>query len=156
MRFLGNPFHVMVIHFPVALWPAHWCFHVFARWLPPGMAAPAGFWVLAAGTAVGWIAALFGLADLLALSPTGGTPFRNALIHGGVNGSVLLGFTVLFGLELPRYPAIVHGSAALVIEAALLALLGIGNHFGGSVIWERMPAGVAASEDKARRVPGRN
>ncbi len=144
MRFLGHPVHVMLVHFPVALWPAHWCFHVFARWLPPGLAGPGAFWLLAGGTGVGWLAALAGLTDLVPLSRTGGRPLARGLAHAAINGTVLLAFTVLLGLELPRYPGIAHGTGALVAEAALLALLGAGNHFGGAVIWERMPADTPA------------
>ncbi len=135
----------MLIHFPVALWPAHWCFHVFARWLPAGLAGVAGFWVLTAATAGGWLAALAGLADLIPLSRAGGRPLNLALVHGSLNGTVLLAFTVLWGLEWTRYPGIVHRPGALVAEAAALALLFAGNHFGGAVIWERMPAEAPAA-----------
>ena len=144
MRFLGHPVHVMLVHFPVALWPAHWCFHVFARWLPPGLAGPGAFWLLAGGTGVGWLAAVAGLADLIPLSRTGGRPLSRALMHAAINGSVLLAFTVLVELEWPHYPAIAHGTRTLVAEGAVLALLGAGNHFGGAVIWERMPGDVPA------------
>ncbi len=144
MRLLGHPVHVMLIHFPVALWPAHWCFHVFAHWLPPGLAGTAGFWVLVGGTGAGWLAALAGLSDLIPLSRTGGRLLNLALTHAAINGFVLLAFTVLLGLEWPRYPGISHGPGALVLEGAVLVLLGAGNHFGGTVIWERMPAEAPA------------
>ncbi len=140
MRVLGHPVHVMLVHFPVALWPAHWLFHCLAQWLPTGVAGAAGFWLLASGTALGWVAACFGVADLLSLTRRGGEPLTSALIHGSINGSVLLAFTLIVALEWPHYPEIAHGTRALVLEGALLAVLGVGNYFGGAVIWNRMPA----------------
>lgn len=39
-------------------------------------------------------------------------------------------FTVLLGLEMPRYPAIAHGVAFKMIEGLLLAVLVVGKFFG--------------------------
>ncbi len=141
MRLLGHPVHVMLIHFPVALWPAHWGFHLLAGRLPVGLAGAAGFWLLVAGTGLGWLAAACGGMDLIALSQ--GEDRRmvtGAWQHGLVNGTVLLGFTVLLGLELPRYPQVTHGPAFLAVEAALLAVLTVGNYLGGRLVWAARPA----------------
>jgi uncharacterized membrane protein len=141
MRLFGHPLHIMLIHFPVALWPAHAALHFFAGVLPAGVSAVAGFWLLAAGVGLGWLAALCGAADLLALDrEKDPRQFNAALLHALFNGSTLLGFTVLFALEYARYPAIAHGHAFLFPEAALLALLFVGNYFGGAVVWRKTPA----------------
>ena len=137
MRLFGHPVHVMLVHFPIALWPAHWGFHLLAGRLPAGLAGVAGFWLLAVGTAIGWLAAVAGSMDLFALSQARDQKaFAGAWRHGAVNGSVLLGFTVLLGLEMPRYPDLVHGTVFLVIEAVLLILLGLGNYLGGTLVWK--------------------
>jgi len=128
----------MLVHFPVALWPAHWGFHVASRWLPPGLAGPAGFWLLLAGTAVGWLAAVCGLADAVTFrAKADSARLGRALWHGGVNGGVLLGFSVLLGLEWPRYPEISHGPASLAGEALLLAAMLAGNYLGGGIDWRK-------------------
>ena len=62
-----------------------------------------------------------------------------AINHAVINGSVLLGFTCLCAIEIPRYPAIEHGPGWLAIEVLLLIALGVGNYFGGEVIWGESP-----------------
>jgi uncharacterized membrane protein len=130
----------MIVHFPIALWPAHTGLHALASWLPTGVAGVAGFWLLAAGTAIGGLAALAGLTDVLALRRAGDEcRFDAAINHAVINGSVLLGFTCLCAIEIPRYPAIEHGPGWLAIEVLLLIALGVGNYFGGEVIWGESP-----------------
>ena len=127
----------MLVHFPVALWPAHAGLHAFAAQLPAGVSAIAGFWLLAAGTALGWLAALAGAADLLGLWREQDKPrLASALPHGLINGSVVTGFTVLFAMEYAHYPAIAHGAAFLAVEAGLIFAMFAGNYFGAAVIWK--------------------
>lgn len=133
---LGHPVHVMLIHFPIALWPAHFGLHLFAGFLPAQVSAIAGFWTLAAGVALGWLAAAFGAWDLASLSPESERDkFNAAITHAVVNGIVLVGFTVFAGYEWSRYPVIQHSAVFLVGEGALLAAMMVGNYFGGAVVW---------------------
>ena len=136
MRLFGHPVHVMLIHFPVALWPAHWLLHLLAGKLPAGVGPVAAFWLLAAGCGIGWLAALAGAADLLALSRENDERRLNtALIHAGVNGTALVGFTALAAMECAAYPVVAHGVGFLAGEAILLIALFAGNYFGGSLVW---------------------
>jgi uncharacterized membrane protein len=138
VKLLGHPLHPMVIHFPVALWPAHALLHVFSGRLPPGVAAVAGFWVLAAGTTAGWLAAYLGALDLKDMvNECDPRRLRTGLVHAGVNGLVLVGFTAILALEYARYPRTGHGAGFLAGEFALLAALGLGNYFGGELVWGR-------------------
>ncbi len=139
MKVRGHPVHVMLIHFPVALWPAHAGLHLFASRLPAGVAGIAGFWLLAAGTGLGWLAALCGASDLLALAKAGDARLSPAINHALVNGSVVVGFTGLLVAEIPRYPAIAHGPGFLSLEVALLLALGVGNYLGGEIVWGKRP-----------------
>jgi uncharacterized membrane protein len=126
----------MLIHFPVALWPAHFGLHLFAAQLPANVSAIGGFWLLAAGTILGWMAACFGLFDLVGLArDPGSDQFRDGLVHSIVNGTALAGFTVLAATEYPRYPAIHHHAGFLLVEAALLVAMFTGNYFGGAIVW---------------------
>ncbi|MFT3867694.1 MAG: DUF2231 domain-containing protein [Nibricoccus sp.] len=128
----------MLIHFPVALWPAHAGLHIFASKLPSGMAAVTGFWLLIAGTALGWLAALAGVSDLLGILKENSPPKTSrGFIHASVNGSVLVAFTTIAIMEYAHFPTISHGAAFLIAEGALLAAMGIGNFFGGSLIWQQ-------------------
>lgn len=138
MRFLGHPVHVMLIHFPVALWPAHFFLNVFAGWLPTGAASAAGFWLLAAGTGIAWMAAIPGLADAIKIQQEGGARrVRQAVIHGAINGTVLLGFSGMLAMEWSGYPGPPHGFWLLGVEGLLLVGLFAGNYFGGSLVWEQ-------------------
>ncbi|HWA87764.1 MAG TPA: DUF2231 domain-containing protein [Opitutus sp.] len=151
LRFLGHPVHVMLIHFPVALWPAHFALHVFAHILPAAVSAIGGFWLLAAGTILGWLAAGCGALDLFAIwsSPDDGSR-RPATIHACVNGSVLAGFTILAALEYNHYPAIQPTAAFLAVEAVLLLAMFVGNHFGGDVVWRDPPRGDSVPPGQTR------
>jgi uncharacterized membrane protein len=123
----------MLIHFPVALWPAHGFLHLFSSQLPAGISAIAGFWLLAAGTAHGWTAAFCGAADLLAIwRKQDRTRLASGLTHGLINGTVLIAFMSLFVVEYARYPAIAHGTAFLGIEGLLVLAMFLGNYFGAS------------------------
>ncbi len=136
MRLFGHPVHVMLVHFPVALWPAHLALHLGASRLPAGVAAIAGFWLLAAATILGWLAAACGAMDLAALARTNDAArFRSAGVHALVNGLALLGFTAIASFEYRDYPAIAHGPAALTVEAGLVLALFAGNYFGAKVVW---------------------
>ncbi len=135
-RVLGHPVHAMLIHFPVALWPAHFALHLAAAHLPEATAVLIGFWLLVAGAALGWLAAVCGAIDLLALAQENNPArLRTGLIHASINGGALLGFTTLAVLEAARYPAVHHGPVFLTTEAALLTLMLLGNYFGGALIW---------------------
>lgn len=136
MRFFGHPVHVMLVHFPIALWPAHWGFHLLSHRLPEGLAGGAGFWLLLGGVVLGWLAAGAGFLDLI-VSDQADKNFSlaGAWRHGVVNGSVLLGFTILLGLERSTYPVVTHGPVFLVIEGVFLVLLGLGNYLGGLLVW---------------------
>jgi uncharacterized membrane protein len=126
----------MLVHFPVALWPAHACLHIFSAQLPSGAAATVGFWLLLVGTILGWLSAFLGLGDLLDLRRKNKlSQLSNGLIHALVNGVVLNGFTAILALEYRAFPAISHGGAFLIGEVALLLAMGLGNYFGGAVIW---------------------
>lgn len=136
MHFRGHPLHVMLIHFPVALWPAHAALHGFSHQLPAGVAGAAGFWCLAAGTGLGGLAAGCGLVDLLGLQREGDSRrLRDGLWHALFNGTVLVAFTGILAVEYPSYPAIAHGPGFLGFEVLLLVVLGCGNYFGGEIVW---------------------
>ncbi len=142
MRVLGHPVHAMLLHFPVALWPAHWLLHVFASRLPPAVAAVGGFWVLAAGTGLGCLAAFFGACDLVGIWREGDEKrLATGLVHGTVNGCVLAGFGGLLAAEYLHYPSISHGTAFLAVELALLVAMAAGNYFGGALVWGNPAAG---------------
>lgn len=144
MRLFGHPIHVMLVHFPVALWPAHAALHAFGARLPEGTPLVA-FWLLVVATAVAWLAVICGVVDLMALAAGPETAaFRSGLVHAAINGTVTLAFTVILALENAAYPNIHHGRAFLVTEVSVLILLFVGNYFGGAMVWPKSPAADVA------------
>jgi uncharacterized membrane protein len=138
VRLLGHPVHVMLVHFPVALWPAHLSLHLLATRLPDGAAVAVGFWLLVAGTGLGLLAALAGLSDLVILAQAGDRDrLRHGLTHAVINGGTLAGFTVLTALEYASFPSIRHDAGFLSVEAALLGAMAVGNYFGGTLVWPK-------------------
>ena len=87
--------------------------------------------------ALGWLAAIFGLSDLMALGRENRAQLSNGLIHAIVNGSTLGGFTVILILEYGAFPAIAHGAGFLTGEAALIIVMFAGNYFGGAMVWSQ-------------------
>jgi len=135
MRILGHPVHVMVIHFPIALWPAHWVLHVLSTMLPPG-ALFVAFWLLVAGTAFGWLAALAGVLDLMELFRGSDVAAQRAgLYHAAINGLVVAAFTALALWEYASYPATRSSAPMLIAEAVVIAAMFVGNFFGGKMVW---------------------
>ncbi|MFT3784287.1 MAG: DUF2231 domain-containing protein [Nibricoccus sp.] len=125
----------MLIHFPIALWPAHAGLHLCTRILPAGTEVVA-FWLLAVGTVLGWLAAFAGMSDVLRELKTGlPWPPSRVIAHAAVNGSVLTGFTALAAWETKTYPHLIIGWVALSIELALLVTMVAGNYLGGALVW---------------------
>ena len=147
MRLFGHPVHVMLVHFPIGLWPAHVALQLFAAKLPAG-ADQAAFWLLVAGCCLAWVAALCGAADLVALSATPERrAWRSALTHAVINGTVTAAFTGIAVVEYAAFPAVHHSGWLLAGEIVLLGLLFVGNFFGGAVVWNAPPPrAVRASE----------
>jgi uncharacterized membrane protein len=139
MRLFGHPIHVMLVHFPIALWPAHAAVHAFSSHLPDGSELVA-FWLLVAATALAWLAMICGAVDLMSLALAPGRPsFRLGLIHAAINGTVTIAFTLLLAMENAAYPNIHHGHGVLLVELGLLILMFVGNFFGGAIVWSMQP-----------------
>lgn len=144
--------HVMLVHFPVALWPAQWALHAGSRWLPVGTEA-AAYWLLAAGGAIGWLAMITGALDWVELARAGDSrKLRDASRHALLNGTVLAGFSIEAVREGLSYPAITVGPGPQAAEAGLLVVLAIGNYFGGAVVWRgrNETASKASADDPAQ------
>jgi uncharacterized membrane protein len=133
-KFLSHPIHVMLIHFPMALFPVGFIFD-FLSWLKDDkMFAIFGFYCMGIGLAAGVAAAAFGLADFLKL-PDDQTIRTKAVIHAGINILVVFVYLGLFIFRLPDYPDQKIVSLMLNIVNGVLVLgLIISAHFGGDLI----------------------
>src|SRR5688572_11723799 len=89
MKLFGHPIHMMLVHFPAALLPMDFlCSAAYLMYPESGLVA-AGFYAMMAGTVLGWLAVVSGTFDLLTVMKENENALKSALIHGGINGSVL-------------------------------------------------------------------
>jgi uncharacterized membrane protein len=111
LRAFGHPVHVLLIHFPLGLWPLVFPLEL-AGWLG-GWEAPwrLAFWANAAGVAAALPAAATGLIDLAGLK---GSPAAARVAN--LHMAVMLGAASLFGAELCFHPpgAAIAGPRAFV------------------------------------------
>src|ERR1043165_2064020 len=94
MKLFGHPIHLLLIHFPSALFPmdviCSICAILYHR---PGF-SEAAVYAEFGGVVIGWLAALAGIADVAGVMKHKPQALNRALIHGAVNAAVLTGFTV--------------------------------------------------------------
>jgi len=135
MKILGHPLHVILIHFPSALFPMDLACSVYAYNGGPAALTEAAFFASFGGVILGCVAAITGAFDLVEVVKDKPRSVKKALVHGGINAMVLLGFMVYTFIAFKHYPALRPDELSeLLIKTVLVILLGIGNFFGGSLI----------------------
>ncbi len=135
MKIFKHPIHIMLIHFPSALLPMDFvCYGLFYYTHQPSFAY-ASFYALFGAVVLGWAAALFGILDILKIPPGKTDALQKALIHGGINVSVIMVYTVLAYSAYKKYPTLADASLPLLIfKGVLVSFMIIGNYIGGSLI----------------------
>jgi uncharacterized membrane protein len=135
MKFLGHPLHVMMIHFPTALLPMDLILsYLFYRTGNESFGA-AAFYCLIAGVAVGLLAGITGLFDLIGIKDK--TAMEAALVHGGINLVVILLFAVFAYRGWKQYPALLSPSmATMIVKLAGVIFMFVANYLGGRLIFK--------------------
>jgi uncharacterized membrane protein len=135
MKIFGHPVHIILIHFPSALLPMDFACSLIAYFGGPASLTDAAFYAAAGGVILGWLAVITGSIDLLPLVKKKPGSLNKALIHGTVNTTVLLAFTVMAIISYKNFPALVpDGAVKLWVKGILVLVLGVGNFLGGSLI----------------------
>jgi uncharacterized membrane protein len=135
----GHAVHPMLIVFPLGLLATAAIFDVMYLFTDRGDFTVAAAYVIAAGVVGGLVAAVFGLADWLAI-PAGTRAKRIGLLHGAGNVVVV----VLFALSwLVRWGAESWEPNALALSLGFVAvaLAGVTGWMGGELV-ERLGVGV--------------
>ena len=137
MKFFGHPIHPMIIHFPTAMLPAD----LVLSWLYLVKNDPsygqAGFYCLVGGVALGALALISGLIDLLLIPKENKQALAAGLIHGFINGIIILAYMVIAYKEWKSYPAIsLPSNGGLATKTILVLTLFIGNYLGGRLIYK--------------------
>jgi len=95
----------------------------------------ASFFALTGGVVLGWMAVIAGAFDLKKVSESNPAVLTKAVVHGSINASMLIAYTVIFFSSYKVYPALMPDSISVTIVKAFLVLtLIIGNFLGGSLI----------------------
>lgn len=135
MKVLGHPIHIMLIHFPSALFPMELICYIIYYVTGQVSYGQAAFYAIAGGVGLGWMAVFFGAMDLLKISPERTEIIKKALIHGSINITVVIIYTVFFYSLYRKYPILPTASLGLVItKVFVIAAMITGNFLGGSLV----------------------
>jgi len=135
MRLFGHPVHVMLIHFPSALFPMELVCYGVLYFTGEKSFATASYCAMAGGVALGWLAVITGALDLVKIPPYKPAVIKKALVHGTINSSVLITYTVFVYLVSKQYPDLRDASLGLlIVKAILVSTMIVGNWFGGELI----------------------
>jgi uncharacterized membrane protein len=136
MKIFGHPVHMMLVHFPTALLPMDLVCSLIHYITGNGAFLSASFFAGMGGIALGWLAMIFGVWDVIKLYSQGRQDvMAKALLHGGINGTVVIIFSVIVLLQYTRYPSLQADSmAVLIVKAVAIGLMFIGNFIGAQLI----------------------
>lgn len=137
MKLFGHPIHPLLIHFPTALLPADFVLSLLASAQHDDRFLFAGFYCLVGGISMGLLALITGLIDFFSISKENKPAIGTALLHGFINGIIILVFAVMAYKEFQSYPLLpVPSLAKLIVKAVLVIALFAGNYFGGKLIYQ--------------------
>ena len=135
MKFLGHPIHLMLVHFPAALFPFEFACAVLGFFIGDKTLVSASFYAMAGGVILGWAAVAFGSLDILKVLKENPAAVKTAVLHGCVNTCVIIAYTVLAYSQYKNYPSLKpDGMSILIFKAVILSFMGFGNYLGGSLI----------------------
>lgn len=135
MKIFGHPIHLMLIHFPSALFPMDVVCSVFCYSTGNDAFYVASFYAMVGGVVSGWVAAIAGMLDLGSIAKDKPSSLKKALIHGGINSVVLIAYSIvaLFTYKfLPGHTP--HFAMLTVFKISLVMLMIAGNFIGGDLI----------------------
>lgn len=133
MKILKHPLHIMLIHFPTALLPTDLVLsYLFYRTGTESFGS-AAFYCLLGGVALGLLAGITGFIDLVLIKDK--NTMGTALVHGGINLTVILVFSVFAYRSWNLYPQIAMPTVAvLAIKLVMIIFMLAGNYLGGKLI----------------------
>jgi uncharacterized membrane protein len=95
----------------------------------------AAFYATFGGVILGWPAVATGAFDLSKLVGSSPVVLNRTLLHGGINLSVLIFYTVICYQAYQQYPQLLPDTnSILLVKGIALLLLTLGNYLGGSLI----------------------
>ena len=136
MKLFGHPIHPLLIHFPTALLPMDLVLSALYWSTSNSSFYQAGAYCLWAASALGLLAVVTGLIDLIAIPRSDKKAIALALYHGSTNGLLILIFAVIAYKAWLVFPSpFFTGGAQLIIKGVLVFALFVGNYLGGRLIY---------------------
>jgi uncharacterized membrane protein len=137
MKILGHPLHVMLIHFPSALFPMDVVCSFLGYYTGNIIFSHAAFFAMAGGVLTGWLAVLTGVFDLTGMVRDKPADIKRAIYHGSINTTVLITYTLLAFIIFKKYPEIAPDHLSKVIfKSVVVALMIVGNYLGGTLVFK--------------------
>jgi uncharacterized membrane protein len=136
MKLFGHPLHPLFVHFPTALLPMDLVLSLLYYAKNDASFALAGFYCLVGGVVSGFAAVATGLLDLVNIPKANKVALGSGLIHGFVNGFLLLVFGIIGYKEWQQYPQLFVTPTVLMIKSILVLALFVGNYLGGRLIYQ--------------------
>lgn len=135
-RLAGHPIHVMLIHFPSALFPVSVLLDWISFFAQGNCINYAAFYTLSIGIISAVAAALFGAIEYAKI-PSSHAAWNTASLHAVLNVLWILLFAVIFGLKVKNYS---HLGNVTIVELAIETLTVIGlilsNYLGGELVFK--------------------
>lgn len=130
VKSMGHPVHLMLVNFPLGLWVTAAVFDIVRLVTGNGYWSGVAFWMIAAGSVGGVLAALAGVTDWTGI-PKDTRARQVGIVHGVGNALVLALFIVswLLRLNAPDNPSIL----AYILSFLGAALVGLTGWLGGEL-----------------------
>jgi uncharacterized membrane protein len=135
MKIFKHPLHVMLIHFPTALLPMDLVLsYLFYKTGNESFGA-AAYYCLIGGVVLGLLSGVVGFIDLVNIKDR--TVMAAALVHGGINLTAVLIFSVFAYKEWNLYPQIEMPSITIMtVKLISIIFIFVGNYLGGKLIFK--------------------
>jgi uncharacterized membrane protein len=135
MKILKHPLHIMLIHFPTALLPADLVLSYLYYRTGTESFGSAAVYCLIGGVALGLLAGITGFIDLILIKDR--TAMAAALVHGGINLTAIIAFSVFAYKSWNLYPQIPMPTVTILITKLVIVIfMLIGNYLGGRLIFK--------------------
>lgn len=133
-KLFRHPIHVMLVHFPSALFPTSFIFDLLGWIKTNNSFASVAFYTLIAGILSGICAAIFGALDYKRLPPVH-IAWKKASQHALLNILWLIALITLFCIKLQTFPEILI-SSPLELIALGFCVMGLiySNYLGGELV----------------------
>jgi uncharacterized membrane protein len=134
-RIGGQPLHIILAHFPSALFPMSVACSSLFYFSDNIWAGHAAFYNLMAGAGTAWLTIVFGLWESLLVPADKTKAIAIILLHATFNGLATILFSIWASKAWHEYPEFVKDSTTLLIfKWIAVAMLIIGNYFGGKLL----------------------